>query len=331
LWQELAGSRIFITGGTGFFGIWLLESIAAANDALKVGVGATVLSRDPQRFLARMPHLAGRSEFDWLSGHPANFRFPDIRHDYLLHLATATSAYPDRTDPVEMLKIKLFSIAHVLDCARHTGVRRMLVTSSGAVYGPQPPELSHVPETYMGAPDPLDPASAYGNGKRLVEQMCTLATDVNCVIARCFSFIGPHLPLDARFAAGNFLRDAINGNPIVVQGDGRAVRSYLHAADLTIWLLHLLSRGSTGCAYNVGSNVSLTILELAQRVALLAGSPNDIVRKDYSTGATSDPPSTYVPDIDRARRGLGVTVSIGLDQALTRTLSWMRGAIECPG
>lgn len=326
----MAGSRIFITGGTGFFGIWLLESIAAANDALKVGIGATVLSRDPQRFLARMPHLAKRPEFDWLCGHPANFSFPNAHHDYLLHLATATSAHLDRTDPVEMLKNKLFSIAHVLDYARHAGIRRMLVTSSGAVYGPQPLELSHIPETYVGAPDPMSPASTYGEGKRLVEQLCALSPNVDCVIARCFSFIGPHLPLDGRFAAGNFLRDAISGGPIVIQGDGRAVRSYLHAADLTIWLLQLLNRGRARCAYNVGSNKALSILELAQRVALLAERPIDIFVKGRSPGAAPESSSTYVPNIDRVQRELDVSVGIGLDQALARTLIWLRAAIEYP-
>ena len=100
-----------------------------------------------------MPHLADRSEFDWLCGNPATFSFPVSRHDYLLHLATATSAHLTQTDPAEMLKTKLASISRVLDYARHAEIRRMLVTSSGAVYGPQTPELSHIDETCGGAPE----------------------------------------------------------------------------------------------------------------------------------------------------------------------------------
>lgn len=318
LWRELAGSRIFITGGTGFFGIWLLESIAAANDALKVGVGATVLSRDPQRFLARMPHLAKRPEFDWLRGHPATFSFPNARHDYLLHLATATSAHLDRTDPVEMLKTKLFSIAHVLDYARHAGIRRVLVTSSGAVYGPQPAELSRIPETYAGAPDPMDPASAYGTGKRLVEQMCSLAPEVDTVIARCFSFIGPHLPLDARFAAGNFLRDALAGGPVVINGDGSPVRSYLYAADLVIWLLTLLLKGQPNRAYNIGSDRAITLAELATEVATAGGNVN----VEITRTSTSNSVEVYVPDIQRARVELDLNVFIPRPEGLRRTVDW---------
>ena len=320
LWRELAGSRIFITGGTGFFGIWLLESIAAANDALKVGVGATVLSRDPQRFLARMPHLAKRPEFDWLCGHPATFSFPNARHDYLLHLATATSAHLDRTDPVEMLKTKLFSITHVLDYARSAGIRRVLVTSSGAVYGPQPAELDGIPETYAGAPDPTDPASAYGTGKRLVEQICSLATEVDTVIARCFSFIGPHLPLDGRFAAGNFLRDAIRGGPLAIHGDGRAVRSYLYAADLTIWQLNLLLKGQARRPYNIGSETALTICELAHLISSRAGNGVTVELRGTHPGTAT--PNVYVPSTSRIRTELGVNQIIGLPDAVTRSLSW---------
>lgn len=320
LWHDLTGKRLFITGGTGFFGIWLLEAIAAANDQLKVDVGATVLSRDPAAFLARAPHLAHRTEFDWLKGHPASFDFPQRQHDYLLHLATATSAHNGRTDPLEMLETKFASIRHVLDYARYAGVRRMLVTSSGAVYGPQPPELDHVPETYAGAPDPTDPASAYGQGKRLIEQLCAIAPETDCVIARCFSFVGPHLPLDARFAAGNFLRDALTGGPITVGGDGTPLRSYLYAGDLAVWLLKLLVKGQARRAYNVGSDQAVSIAELAHAVAAAAGGCEVVISKAPDGG----PVQRYVPSIARTREELGLDVWTPLPEALCRTLDWAR-------
>lgn len=279
-----------------------------------------MLSRDPQRFLDRMPHLAGRSEFKWLRGNPANFSFPDEQHDYLLHMATATSAHLGQTDPVKMLQSKLVSISHVLDYARYAGIRRMLVTSSGAIYGPQPAELSQIPETYVGAPDPTDPASAYGNGKRMVEQMCALAPEVETVIARCFSFIGPHLPLDGRFAAGNFLRDAVDGKSITIHGDGRAVRSYLHAADLTIWLLTLLLNGKDGRAYNVGGAEMVTIGELARLVSASCQQRPEVALPNSRNAAS---PNLYVPDVTRAASELGLRPIIGLEEAVTRTIAWM--------
>lgn len=320
LWPALAGSRLFITGGTGFFGTWLLETLIAANDALGIKVRATVLSRNPQQFLARMPHLACRREFEWLQGHPASFTFPATGHDYLVHLATATSANLDETNPIEMLQTKLTSIRHVLDYARHAKIKRVLVTSSGAVYGPQPAGLSHIPETYNSAPDSMNPASAYGNGKRLVEQVCALYPDIAIVVARCFAFIGPHLPLNARFAAGNFLRDAISGKTIAIRGDGTPVRSYLYAADLVIWLITLLLQGRPANAYNVGSDQAINLADLAKAIAKAAGGAEIHIARQ----PTTDDAERYVPSIEKARNELGLAVRVPLPIALQRTIDWTR-------
>jgi dTDP-glucose 4,6-dehydratase len=176
----------------------------------------------------------------------------------------------------------------------------------------------------------MNAASAYGEGKRLVEQMCALTPEVETVVARCFSFIGPHLPLDARFAAGNFLRDAIAGGPIVVQGDGTAERSYLYAADLVVWLLTLLLKGKPRRAYNVGSEESITVLELARRVATRKGSRGEVLVAGAGRSSPTASPSAYVPDIARARDEFGLATWIDLNEALTRTMAWQRGAIESP-
>ena len=321
VWSELGNSRLFITGGTGFFGRWLLESIAHANDALGCHIRATVLSRDPKRFLAEMPHLLLRKEFDWLEGSPTCFQFPQEAHDHVLHMATSTSAHLDRTDPREMLQTKLDSVRRVLDFAQHTGARRLLLTSSGAVYGPQPADLELIPETYTGAPDPCHPRSAYGEGKRMMELMCNLAPGIECVTARCFSFIGPHLPLDARFAAGNFLRDSLAGKPINITGDGRVIRSYLYAADLVIWLMTILAQGKPGRAYNVGSDHILNIHQLANTINQHANASGDVRIR----GDTCQPTAQrYVPSITRCREELGLDVLMDLDKSIQQTIRWLK-------
>lgn len=322
IWQELAGARLFIPGGTGFFGKWILESIAYANEMLGVDIRATILSRNPQHFLAaEMPHLGDKVEFSWVAADVRNFDFPHERYDYILHLATFTSAYIEKIEPAEMLAAKFMATRRVLDFARHCGTRRVLVASSGAVYGQQPATLKKIPEDYEGAPNPLLPSSAYGNGKRLVEQLCAISPDVDHVIARCFSFLGPHLPLDARYAAGNFLRDAISGGPIRVCGNGLSRRSYLYPADLIVWMLTLLKKGSSRQAYNVGSDEILSTKELADQISMQVSAAPVIVENTDRSGASTN---SYIPDITRARSELGLNVVIKLPEAIERTTNWLQ-------
>lgn len=318
VWPQLAGRRLLITGGTGFFGTWLLEALATANETYDLGLLATVVSRSPGAYLGRFEHLRKVSAFTWVSGAPMDFPCPAHRHDFLLHLATHTSAHLNQTDARVMLWEKLTGIRHVIDIARRTGIPRALVTSSGAIYGRQPHTLAQLPEIYCGAPDPMDPASAYGNGKRLIEQYCAVHDDLDIVIARCFSFIGPHLPLDGRFAIGNFIRDALSGGPITLRGDGTPVRSYLYAGDLVVWLLTLLVNGEGRTAYNVGSDYAITLLELAQRISARTG--NTPIRVLQTPRAV--PGERYVPCTARARLHAGLQVFTDLDTAIQQTLDW---------
>jgi dTDP-glucose 4,6-dehydratase len=319
LWQELAGTRLFITGGTGFFGIWLLEAIAAANDRLKVGVGATVLSRDPQRFAMKIPRLAARSEFEWLTGNAESATFPADHYDYVMHFATASAAEVGTGDTA-LTMTTLIGTQRVLQFARTCHARRLLLASSGAVYGRQPPALSHIPESYCGAPNPQHATSAYGEIKRMSELMCALTPELDCVIARGFSFFGPYLPLTKKFAIGSFISDAIKGGPIRIHGDGTPVRSYLYAADLVIWLLTLLLKGKPNHPYNVGSDQGISLAELAKKVAAASGGVTVDIAKPPAAGA----PETYVPDIQRARDEFGLNVFIPHSVGLSRTVDWAR-------
>ena len=199
-------------------------------------------------------------------------------------------------------------------------MRRILYASSGAVYGRQPPDLNRLPEDFVADPTTVTP---YGRLKQRTERRF-LDSGCNCVVARGFAFIGPYLPLTNKFAVGSFIRDALNGGPIVIEGDGRTVRSYLYAADLSIWLLSLLLLGKPGRAYNVGSDQALTIGGLAQRVTCHAAANVGIVMRQPPGDGLAE---RYFPDIRRARDDAALSAWIGTDAAIDRTLKWHRPSL----
>ncbi len=323
LWEEMRGQSIFITGGTGFFGMWLLESFVRANDALSLGARAVVLTRDPHAFAQKAPHLTSRADLEFISGDVRTFAFPAGRFAYVIHAATEASAKLNDEAPQEMLDAILGGTRRVLDFAAQCGVKKLLLTSSGAVYGKQPSEITHVSEDYLGAPDPLLTGSAYGEGKRVSEHMCVVHArqyGYEAKIARCFAFVGPHLPLDAHFAAGNFIRDALTGRTIRIGGDGTPLRSYLYAADLAVWLWTLLFSGRPGRAYNVGSEEAVSISDLACAAAALRTPPLPV---EIAHPPTPDVrPARYVCSTVRACVELGLQTRLNLIEALRRTHHW---------
>ena len=322
LWPPVRGERFFLTGGTGFVGTWLTESLLWANRRLSLGISAVLLTRDPEAFRRRSPHLADDPAVTLWAGDCATFPYPDGTFPLVVHAATERYLPPDREHPSSTLDRDLAATRRVLDLARTRGARRLLFTSSGAVYGTQPPDLANIPEDYAGAPLPTDTSSAYGQGKRLSEHLCATWSEVygfDAVIARLFAFIGPLLPLDAGYAAGNFLRDALGGGPIKIAGDGTPFRSYLYAADLAIWLWTILFRGARGTAYNVGSPEPISIADLARAIARETA-PGALIRQARQP-APGVPAARYVPAVDRAA-GLGLRAWVPLEEAIRRTHQW---------
>jgi dTDP-glucose 4,6-dehydratase len=309
IWEDLAGSHIFITGGTGFVGSWLLESFVWANERFKLNARMSVLTRDPKAFRAKNAELAGSSCLEILSGDLTAFRFPAREFHYVIH---AAAAYENSEVNVEGLR-------RVLEMARTHGTRRLLFTSSGAVYGEQPSDLEKVDEDYTAAGKF---GTAYARAKRKSESLCIRAADsgLAVLIARLFAFVGPYLPLDANFAVGNFVRDARMGGPIRIEGDGTPLRSYLYAADMAIWLWTVLIKGVSLRPYNVGSDQSVSILDLAKTVERTCGAKPGITIG--RTAKNEAKVQRYVPSIVRARTELGLEPWIGLEEGIRRMSDW---------
>jgi UDP-glucuronate decarboxylase len=306
-----------LTGGTGFFGVSLLRHLRIVEgDRPRL----TVLSRDPERFCKRYPNLVDLA--DWIRGDVLDYNSlpTDQRFTHVIH-AAADSTFGPKLTPLERYDQIVTGTKNVLDLAIAVSAKRFLLTSSGGVYGPQPSGMALIPEDYCGIPDPLSPTNAYGVAKRTAEHLCALYQNehgIETTIARCFAFVGQDLPLDAHFAIGNFIRDALWRDEITVSGDGGAVRSYLDQSDLAVWLLAILEKGKPGRAYNVGSDRPISIAELAHLVRDTLA-PNKELRILGKPSSSDMGRSLYVPDINRAQEELGLNVNVKLEDAVLQT------------
>ncbi|MDR3568516.1 MAG: NAD-dependent epimerase/dehydratase family protein [Syntrophobacteraceae bacterium] len=323
IWDDLAGKDIFITGGTGFYGCWLLESLIHANRRLNLNTRITVLTRNPDAFAKKAPHLAHNPSVRLIAGDVRSFDFPPGSFSHIIHAATDTDS-GFYSDPIEIIKTIVDGTRHTLEFACHCGAKKFLFTSSGAVYGKQPYELSHLPEEYMGGPNPVDTSAAYAEAKRMAEQLCVLYStrhDIAVKIARGFAFVGPYMAENAHFAIMNFIRDGVSGRKIQIRGDGTPCRSYLYSADLAIWLWTILVRGESRRPYNVGSEKGLSIAELANLVAeALPDSPGVEILGRPNPG---QPRERYVPSTFRAHSALGLEEHISLLDSIQRTSRWL--------
>lgn len=315
--REFRGARVLVTGATGFLGSWILTHLLRSNATLDLGMRIEILSRNPTTLAFHAP-----GSLDVING--------DVRamprigtFDVVIHGATSSVRVGDEDSAKNMVATVVTGTQSMLDAISNRGTK-MLFLSSGAVYGPQ---VSPVNEETLTAPDPMQSDSSYAQCKRLAETLCSEATasgGVDAVVARLFAFVGPRIPLDAHFAAGNFLRDALCGRTIRINGDGRPYRSYLYTGDLPEWCWAMLARGIPGRAYNVGSPEAVSIADLANRAASTASPPVSVQTLGEPNGA---PVSWYVPSTDRARTELGLEPRVGLDEALERTFRWYRNQV----
>lgn len=325
-WKYFQGSRFFITGGTGFFGKWLLTALMAADQRYNLSCSIDVLSRNPQNFLAKYPLFREAKLLHFIEGDINSFRYPDRKFDFLIHGATDADQGKIKDHPLALFESIVCGTRRILDLARKNSNAKLLLVSSGGVYGVQPPDLLRIREDFTGCHQPSHWQAPYGEGKKVAELLCFLYAKeygIEFAIARCFAFVGPYLPLDREYAVGNFIQNILENKDILITGDGTPFRSYLYAADLVIWLLRILSLSASGKIYNVGSDQEISIAGLAARLvdtAHLLGLKRAF--KVNQSPKSDSLPARYVPDITAAKEDLSLKIYTPLDEALMKTIQF---------
>lgn len=320
---ELFQRNIMITGASGFVGKWLLISWIVARQEFG-GKGRLVcVSRHLTGYPESLYQDALRAEVD--------FRFTDIRNvavlklqgiNGIIHGATPTTLGLAQTALIETVTTILDGQRAVIDFAIKNNVQRLLFLSSGAVYGIQSLEQMSFSEDDLTAPDPLNATTAYHEAKRLAECLGAVAAmngGLEFTSARLFAFLAPLLPLDAHYAAGNFIGDALHGRDLRVTGTGRSLRSYQYGTDLVAWLWAILGRGRNLRAYNVGADEVVSIQQLANLIIERSGKSLGLILATSPDGTSE---SRYTPSIRRAHQELGLSNHVPLMDGVDRTLSW---------
>ncbi|MFC7419981.1 NAD-dependent epimerase/dehydratase family protein [Iodobacter arcticus] len=316
--DEIKNKKILLTGGTGFFGRWLLALLHYLN-LNGFNISVTVVSRSPEKFLISEPSYRDVRWLDFIESDAQCFEV-SRKYDCIIHAATDTSLAV-QADGLSLFNSMINGGRNILDIAVKSGAKKVLMIGSGAQYGAQPEEQPLFLEDSTSACLSNSPLSAYGEAKRSIETMAALYASkhsFDVIFARCFAFSGPGLAIDTHFAIGNFVRDALFSQNIVVKSKGEIYRSYLYGADLAIWLLTLLLKGKNQEAYNVGSDQAILISDLAECVKNILAPEKEVIFLSNEGGGSR---SRYIPSINKARSH-NLDVWTNLDESIQRTADW---------
>ncbi len=305
-------ARAVVTGGAGFLGSHLCERLFRA--------GAAVVCLDS--FLTgdadNVAHLLG-PRFSLLHAdviEPLNVAGPI---DAVFHLASPASPTAYRRHPIDTLRAGAEGTRNALELAARTGAVFVLASTS-EVYG-DPLERPQR-ETYRGNVDPVGPRSMYDEAKRYAEALAVAYRDAEGVpvrIARIFNTCGPRMRPDDGRLVPTLAAQALAGRPMTIHGDGSQTRSLAYVDD-TVDALVRLAKADFDGPVNVGNPDERTVLEIAELVAAAAGVEPSFAFVDLP----GQDPRTRCPDIATARRVLGWEPTVGVEEAIERTVAWFR-------
>jgi dTDP-glucose 4,6-dehydratase len=313
----MSGRRVVVTGGAGFLGSHLCDSLLAGGDEV---VAIDNLSTGK---LANVEHLFGHDGFTFVRHDVSTYVWVPGTVDAVLHFASPASPRDYLELPIPTLKVGSLGTHNTLGLAKDKGARYLLASTS-EVYGD--PQVHPQPETYWGHVNPVGPRGVYDEAKRFAEAMTMAyhrAHGIDVRIARIFNTYGPRLrPGDGRVVS-NFLVQALRGKPLTVYGEGKQSRSFCYVEDEVRGLLALLDADYVG-PVNVGNPEEHTVAELAGIILEVTGSSSPLVFDPLPV----DDPAQRRPDLTLARSLLGWEPTVELRDGLARTSTWLAAALD---
>lgn len=309
--------RVLITGGAGFIGSHLCDYL------LERGHEVIAMDNLSTGSTANIAHLAGRSRFLFVQHDVTNYVYVEGPLDAVLHLASLPSPVDYLNHPIQTLKVGALGTHKALGLAKAKGAR-FLLASTSEVYGD--PLVHPQSEEYWGNVNPVGPRGVYDESKRFAEALAMAYHRYHGVqtrIARIFNTYGPRMRLDDGRVVPNFVRQALQGEPLTVYDEGTRTRSFCYVSDLVEGIVRLLMSEEV-YPVNLGNPREMTILEFARKVIDAVAGPSEIVFIHPDDERTQDDPMVRQPDISKARRLLDWQPVVSLEEGLARTVEWFR-------
>jgi dTDP-glucose 4,6-dehydratase len=309
--RPTSGDRAVVTGGAGFVGSRLCERL------LELGAEVVCVDNLVTGSSANIAALADSRRFTYLDQDVSVDLDVEGDVDWVFHLASPASPPDYLRLPLETMMVGSLGTKHTLELAEAKGARFVLASTS-EVYGD--PVEHPQRESYWGNVNPVGPRSVYDESKRFAEAMTAAYRrhrDVDTGIVRIFNTYGPRMRVNDGRAIPAFMSQALAGRPLTVAGNGSQTRSLCYVDDTVGGIIALAGSGQPG-PINIGGQDELTMLELAERVRVMAGSESAIQFVDLPV----DDPRQRRPDTTAAAELLGWAPEVSLDVGLHRTLTW---------
>lgn len=315
--KKLQNKQILITGGSGFIGIWLTHLLLYLNDTQNFNIKLHLVARNISDEINQI--ITNRKDVTFIKSDVRNLHeFPkDI--SYIIHAATSPDNRVYMSNPVESMDIIANGTKSVMENSLHLEtLEKVINLSSGQIYGTI--DSHNIREGDFGKINSNSIAAIYPEAKRYAETLTNAYRSLHklpTLQIRPFSFIGPFMDMNKPWAINNFIRDALKFKHIRILGNGKPIRSYMYPTDMAIWILNILVHGKVGSAYNVGSNVGVSLEEVALKIKNIIGSSVNIEILNMNDNC-----SEFVPNIDHVQQELGLDLTVDIDETLTKSINW---------